>query len=40
MANRNIVFIDSAVIDYESLIAGIQPGTSIVILDSTKDGVE
>ncbi|MDF5707990.1 MAG: DUF4347 domain-containing protein [Nostoc sp. S4] len=40
MANRNIVFIDAAVIDYESLIAGIKPGTSVVILDSTKDGVE
>ncbi|MFN6567930.1 MAG: DUF4347 domain-containing protein [Dendronalium sp. ChiSLP03b] len=39
MPNLNIVFIDSAVIDYESLIAGIQPGTSVVILDSTRDGV-
>ncbi|MEH2067451.1 MAG: DUF4347 domain-containing protein [Nostoc sp.] len=40
MANQNIVFIDAGVIDYESLIAGIKPGTSVVILDSTKDGVE
>ncbi|MBX9258962.1 DUF4347 domain-containing protein [Desmonostoc muscorum CCALA 125] len=40
MPNQNIVFIDQAVIDYESLIAGIQPGTSVVILDSNKDGVE
>ncbi|MGJ5633573.1 DUF4347 domain-containing protein [Nostoc sp. CALU 1950] len=40
MSNQNIIFIDQAVIDYESLIAGIQPGTSVVILDSTTDGVE
>ncbi len=40
MPNTNIVFIDQAVIDYESLIAGIQPGTSVVVLDSTRDGVE
>ncbi|MBX9258963.1 DUF4347 domain-containing protein [Desmonostoc muscorum CCALA 125] len=40
MPNQNIIFIDQAVIDYESLIAGIQPGTSVVILDSTTDGVE
>ncbi|MBD2515327.1 DUF4347 domain-containing protein [Nostoc sp. FACHB-973] len=40
MPNQNIIFIDRAVIDYESLIAGIQPGTSVVILDSTTDGVE
>ncbi|MEA5605827.1 FG-GAP-like repeat-containing protein, partial [Nostoc sp. UHCC 0252] len=40
MLNQNIVFIDKAVTDYESLIAGIQPGTSLVILDSTRDGVE
>ncbi|QMS87192.1 DUF4347 domain-containing protein [Nostoc edaphicum CCNP1411] len=40
MSNQNIIFIDQAVIDYESLIAGIQPGTSVVILDSARDGVE
>ncbi|MDZ8078187.1 MAG: DUF4347 domain-containing protein [Nostoc sp. DcaGUA01] len=40
MPNQNIIFIDQAVIDYQSLIAGIQPGTSVVILDSNKDGVE
>jgi len=40
MPNQNIIFIDRAVIDYENLIAGIQPGTSVVILDSNKDGVE
>ncbi len=40
MPNQNIIFIDRAVTDYESLIAGIQPDTSVVILDSTTDGVE
>ncbi|MFN6517770.1 MAG: FG-GAP-like repeat-containing protein [Nostoc sp. CreGUA01] len=40
MPNQNIVFIDRAITDYESLITGIQPGTSVVILDSTTDGVE
>ncbi|QMS87191.1 DUF4347 domain-containing protein [Nostoc edaphicum CCNP1411] len=40
MPNQNIVFIDQAVIDYQSLIAGIQPDTSVVILDSNQDGVE
>ncbi|RCJ15226.1 hypothetical protein A6S26_07810 [Nostoc sp. ATCC 43529] len=40
MPNQNIIFIDGAVIDYQSLIAGIQAGTSVVILDSNQDGVE
>jgi hypothetical protein len=40
MLNQNIVFIDKVVTDYESLIAGIQPDTTVVILDSTRDGVE
>jgi len=40
MPNQNIIFIDGAVTDYQSLIAGIQPGTNVVILDSNQDGVE
>lgn len=40
MSNQNIAFIDRAVINYESLIAGIKPKTSVVVLDSTKDGVK
>ncbi|MDZ8109036.1 MAG: DUF4347 domain-containing protein [Nostoc sp. DedQUE12a] len=40
MPNQNIVFMDGTVIDYESLITGIQPNTSVVILDSTIDGIE
>ncbi len=37
--NRNIIFIDTRVPDYESLIANIQPGTEVVIIDPTKDGI-
>ncbi|WP_143867261.1 DUF4347 domain-containing protein, partial [Nostoc linckia] len=40
MPNQNIIFIDEAVIDYQTLIAGIQPETNVVILDSNQDGVE
>lgn len=39
MLNQNILFIDQAVTDYESLIAGIKPGTSVVVLDPSRDGV-
>ncbi|WP_251955889.1 DUF4347 domain-containing protein [Nostoc commune] len=38
--NQNIAFIDTAVTDYQSLIAGIKPGISVVVLNSNKDGVE
>ncbi|MFN6564165.1 MAG: Calx-beta domain-containing protein [Nostoc sp. ChiSLP01] len=38
-ASRNIVFIDTAVIDYQSLIAGIALGSEVVILDPNKDGL-
>jgi Ca2+-binding RTX toxin-like protein len=36
---REIIFIDATVEDYQSLIAGIKPDTKVVILDRTKDGV-
>ncbi|MGI2905560.1 DUF4347 domain-containing protein [Tolypothrix sp. VBCCA 56010] len=36
---REIIFIDPTVEDYQSLIAGINPQTKIVILDRMKDGV-
>jgi Ca2+-binding RTX toxin-like protein len=36
---KDIVFIDTAVSDYNSLIAGIKPGLRVVILDPTKDGI-
>ena len=37
---RSLVFIDSGVEDYESLAAGVLPGQQVVILDSTKNGIE
>jgi len=37
---REIVFIDAAVEDYQNLIAGIAPGTEIVRLSSDHDGIE
>nr|WP_277876478.1 DUF4347 domain-containing protein [Trichocoleus sp. FACHB-40] len=38
-ANKEIVFIDATVADKESLAAGVKPGTEVIILDSTRDGV-
>jgi VCBS repeat-containing protein len=35
-----IVFIDPAVDDYESLMAGIMPGFAVFLLDATRNGVE
>ena len=37
---RSLVFIDSGVKDYESIAARVLPGQQVVILDSTKDGIE
>src|SRR4028118_2329600 len=37
---RSLVLIDSAVEDYESIAAGVLPGQQVVILDSTKNGIE
>jgi VCBS repeat-containing protein len=34
-----IVFIDSALDDYESLVAGVVPGHAVFLLDDTRDGV-
>ncbi|MEZ2278979.1 MAG: DUF4347 domain-containing protein [Microcoleus sp.] len=34
-----IVFIDTAVADYQSLVAGVKPGIITVILDSKQDGI-
>ncbi|MBH8572966.1 DUF4347 domain-containing protein [Nostocaceae cyanobacterium CENA369] len=38
-ASQNIVFIDTAVIDYQSLVAGIALGSEVVLLDPNKDGL-
>lgn len=39
-ANGEIVFIDSSVQDYQSLIAGIKPGTEMAVLDPVCNEVE
>ena len=39
-AGGRIVFIDPTVSDYQTLINGIKPDTSVVVLDSSKDGVQ
>ncbi len=38
-ATRNIVFIDTAVVNYQSLIAGVTLGSEVVILDPNQDGL-
>ncbi|MBE9187176.1 DUF4347 domain-containing protein [Microcoleus sp. LEGE 07076] len=35
-----IAFIDSQVTDYQSLIAGVTPGTEVVILDENRDAID
>ncbi|MFB4391375.1 MULTISPECIES: Ig-like domain-containing protein [unclassified Pseudomonas] len=37
-AGREVVFIDSAVSDYQKLIAGLPEGVEVVVLDNSKDG--
>ncbi|MEG4092264.1 DUF4347 domain-containing protein, partial [Microcoleus sp. Pol12B4] len=36
---RSIAFIDTQVEDYQSLIAGVTPGTEVVVLDGNKDAI-
>ncbi|MGL6339098.1 MAG: DUF4347 domain-containing protein, partial [Waterburya sp.] len=36
---RSIAFIDSHVADYQSLVAGVKPGTEVVILDANRDAI-
>ncbi|MDB9514376.1 DUF4347 domain-containing protein, partial [Kamptonema animale CS-326] len=36
----NLVFIDSNVEDYQSLISGVSPNAEVIILDETLDGIE
>lgn len=38
--NRSILFMDAAVENYSSLVAGVLPGFEAIILDSTQDGVQ
>ena len=37
---RSIAFIDTQVEDYQSLIAGVTPGTEVVVLDGNKDAID
>ncbi|MDH5318414.1 MAG: DUF4347 domain-containing protein, partial [Nitrospira sp.] len=39
-ARQELVFVDTAVEDYQSLLVGISPNAEIIILDSTRDGVQ
>ncbi len=39
MPTKSILFIDSGVADYQSLINGVKPGTEIVLLDADQDGI-
>ncbi|MBD1938670.1 cadherin-like domain-containing protein [Microcoleus sp. FACHB-68] len=39
-AVREIIFVDAAVEDYQSLVAGIQPGAEVVILDANRNGTD
>ena len=38
--SNEIVFIDSAVENYQTLLKGIDPSVEVIILDATRDGVE
>src|SRR5690606_23380144 len=37
---QEIVFVDSKVQDYQQLVSEIKPGTEVVVLDGTRDGLE
>ena len=39
MKNLQIVFVDSAVEDWQSLAAGVKPGMEVVLVDRAKDGI-
>ncbi|SFW21889.1 autotransporter-associated beta strand repeat-containing protein [Pseudomonas sp. NFACC19-2] len=37
---REVVFIDNQVKDYQQLISGLKPGSEVVVLDGSKDGLQ
>ncbi|MEG3863346.1 DUF4347 domain-containing protein, partial [Microcoleus sp. herbarium12] len=39
VSGSSIAFIDSQVPDYQSLIAGVTPGTEVVVLDAHRDAI-
>lgn len=40
LSSNSIVFIDSRLPDFEQLIDAVKAGTTVVVLDKTKDGVK
>ena len=40
MKNQQIVFVDSAVEDWQSLAVGVKAGTEVILVDRTRDGIE
>ncbi|MEG4029166.1 MULTISPECIES: SdrD B-like domain-containing protein [unclassified Microcoleus] len=40
MKNQQIVFVDSAVEDWQSLATGVKTGTEVILVDRTRDGIE
>jgi Ca2+-binding RTX toxin-like protein len=40
MKNQQIVFVDSAVEDWQSLAAGVKPGIEVILVYRTRDGIE
>jgi len=40
MKNLQIVFVDSAVEDWQSLAAGVKPGIEVILVDRARDGIE
>lgn len=37
---QEVVFVDNGVKDYQQLVAAIKPGTEVVVLDGSKDGLQ
>jgi len=37
---KSIAFIDTQVPNYQSLVAGVTPGTEVVVLDATEDAID
>ncbi|WZB64560.1 DUF4347 domain-containing protein [Achromobacter xylosoxidans] len=37
---REIVFVDNHVKDYQQLVAQVRPGTEVIVLDKTRDGLQ
>ncbi|MEG4842012.1 DUF4347 domain-containing protein, partial [Microcoleus sp. B9-D4] len=40
MKNQQIVFVDSAVEDWQSLATGVKTGTEVILVDRARDGIE